>query len=84
MGDEEEFLGDSTLRAATNIKGKVESWEDYAGFMAANGQTFNWVPFNGQSLASSGAGSGSELGFGSLLLLPVIDKKKKDQKMGDF
>ena len=38
-------------------------------------------------LAFLGAKSGSELGFGSLLLLPVIDrltKKKKDQKMGDF
>lgn len=32
MGDEKEVLGDSILWAGTNIKGMVESLEDYAGF----------------------------------------------------
>lgn len=49
MRDEEEVLGDSTLWAASNIERQIKSREDYAGFMASNGQTFNWVAFNGQA-----------------------------------
>lgn len=50
MGDEEEVLSNSLLGAATNIKGQIKGWEDYASFMASNGQTLNWVSFNLHSL----------------------------------
>ena len=50
MGDEEEVLTYGLLRAATNIKGQIECWENDASFMASNGQALNRVSFNLYSL----------------------------------
>ncbi len=36
MGDAEEVLLYSLVGAATNIEGQIESWENYAGFVASN------------------------------------------------
>lgn len=50
MGDEKEVLAYGLLRAATNIEGQIESWENDASFMTSNGRALNWVSFNLHSL----------------------------------
>lgn len=46
MGDEEEVVGDGTLRASSNVECYLERGEHYARLLASNGEPLHLIPFN--------------------------------------